>query len=827
MISCKFHLKRLLIVGAILLGFAVTAVYAETVEQSSDQELFLVSQKAFEDGFYDVAIRYLQQLFVQYPQTDKTVQARLLLGQCYYFKNQYLKAFDIFHALLGNTDYKDAILFWLGETYLKGGDYKQAAQQYQQVIDAFPRSEYAPQAYYSLGWILFEQEKYPEAIRFLSQLVRMYPQHALVEDAEFKIAEAQYNAQNFSAAIEAFNKWISVYPKSTRQAEAFFYIAESWYHQDVFADAATYYLKTAQTAYDNKLILSAQVSLGWCRVKQKQWAEAAKIFVDAKSFAQNKGIISEDVFLGLANYYVEMKQYDQALDAYQQLIAQLPQSGRLADAYLGEANVYYLQKKYADAARADQTLIDRFGKEKSFQDIVEKAYFGLAWAYLKKGDIDSSIQTFNAVKAKSDNTIVKVSALTQIGDAYQDVGQLDKAVEVYDAILKEYPDSSFTDYVQYRQGIALLKNDKIDAAALSFQTLQVNFPQSLYINDVQYYLAVTYFKKGDWDSARIKIKTFLKNVSADSDFGDEAQQILALSNFNLADYAAAAEIFQRIINKASVNKTITQNAAMGLAKAYYKMGKQKEALAHFDALVAQYPGTDIMQESLIWLGDHYLSAAEYDRAVFYYEKYVATFPESEQSGVVYYELGQAYTAKGAYDKAVAALRRIKDVKGDILSARARMAIADIFERDMQPDAALETYQKIIVEAPEFVKDACVKIAEVHMNRREYEPALAAYQKAIHAEGKNSKLTNAELQFRVADIYEMQRRDDRATEEYLKIPYLYPQEKEWVVKAYLRLGRIFEDKEDFPQARLTYQKIVALNVEESKFARERLEALAVK
>ena len=120
------HLYRdmrifIVIFAVILLG---TAVAAPTLAQPNEKELFLVAQKAFEDGFYDVAMRYIQQLQEQFPQTDRRVESNLLLGQCYFFKGQYLKAYNIFHELLKESAFKDATLYWLGETSLHSLNYK-------------------------------------------------------------------------------------------------------------------------------------------------------------------------------------------------------------------------------------------------------------------------------------------------------------------------------------------------------------------------------------------------------------------------------------------------------------------------------------------------------------------------------------------------------------------------------------------------------------------------------------------------------------------------------------------------------------------------------
>jgi len=88
MFSIHRHRKKFVIL--LLLALMMTLPISQPVEaQGNEKELFLVAQKAFDDGFYDVAIRYIDQFMVQYPKTDKLIQAKLLLGQCYFFKNKY------------------------------------------------------------------------------------------------------------------------------------------------------------------------------------------------------------------------------------------------------------------------------------------------------------------------------------------------------------------------------------------------------------------------------------------------------------------------------------------------------------------------------------------------------------------------------------------------------------------------------------------------------------------------------------------------------------------------------------------------------------------
>ena len=194
MVSRRFHrIILFVIVFAGLFTFLVASASLVRAQDNDEAELFLVAQKAFEDGFYDVAMRYINQLFEENPKTEKHIQAKLLLGQCYFFKSQYLKAYDTFAGLLKYNEYKDATLYWLGETYLKNSNYKDAEEQYTQLIDLYPDSIYAPQAHYSLGWTYFSQNKFKKAKTAFLKLIRNFPIHQLAEDSSFKLAETEYN----------------------------------------------------------------------------------------------------------------------------------------------------------------------------------------------------------------------------------------------------------------------------------------------------------------------------------------------------------------------------------------------------------------------------------------------------------------------------------------------------------------------------------------------------------------------------------------------------------------------------------------------------------
>lgn len=814
--SIQFILLTLLLWGC----FISSSVQAQT----NAQELFIVSQKAFEDGFYDVAIRYIEQLFQDHPQTDKRAQAQLLLGQCYFFKHQYLKAYEIFQELHEQKKLPDASLFWLGETYLKGNDYAKAERHYQTLLRQHPSSPYVPQAYYALGWAAFEQTDFTTAGQYFLTLVRKFPAHELNEDASFKLGEAAYHLRQYPLTVNYFKNYILNHTQSTRHAEAYFYIGESLYYQEKYLEALSYYAKAADKGYDNQLILMARVSMTWSYIKLGKLELAQQQLDNALSLSQDKNILTDDVYLAQATLYTEQKQFKEAVQAYAQLIQAFPNSHRLDEAYLGEANAYYLLEDYGRAIESYKLLIQRLNTLTPQPKTLEKAYFGIAWAQLKNGQIDDAVKSFETIKNKSESITVKISALTQIGDAYQDIEQFEKAVAIYDRILENFPDSQYTDYVQYRQGIALLKSGAITAATLSFQTLKANFPESKYLNNIAYYTGVAYFQKGDWAGAKEHMTEFIQDTDLTHDFSAEAHYVLALSHFNLKNYGQAMKLFQKIKTNFPYKSSMVRNAQISMAKCYYKTGNIKEALKRFKILISRYPQSEIAQEALLWLSEFYFESGDLDNAIIYYNNLIEQFPGSDKLNLVYYDLGHIYQARDEYDQAINALKRV-DNKNEHLYAKAKLAIADIFSRQFDSSKAIEIYENIIISSPEFQRTAHVKLADVFKQHAAYDKALKSYQNALTSKMRLSDVHNAEIQFAIGDTLELLNQPEKAIEEYLKISYLYPEATPWIIKSYLRTGRIFEDRQRWDKAQKIYEKVLVLGTLEAKFARERLDWIA--
>ena len=320
--------------------------------QSTETDLLSAAQQAFNDGFSDVATRYLEDFLDKYPQSPNLSTAKLLLGQCDFLRGEYAKALGLFEGLSRQTDNKDEILFWRGETYLKQNRLPDAQRDYQSVIDGFPRSPYAPQALYSLGWSFFQEKEFALAKKTFLRLITSFPNHQLSEDAALKIAECDYNAGRLKDAIEDFQSFAAKYPKSAHLCEVNFNIAESFYYLDQFDSAAGFYQKALDSSCDDASRLAAYTAQGWNYIKLGKFNDARNVFKKAQNFSKAKGLSAQEVVMAQANLALSQGALSQAVVLFTDFIKNYPQSPHWIQGYLGRANVFYLLKQY-DEARSD------------------------------------------------------------------------------------------------------------------------------------------------------------------------------------------------------------------------------------------------------------------------------------------------------------------------------------------------------------------------------------------------------------------------------------------------------------------------------------------
>ncbi len=806
----------------LLLFYFSAFVLPCSAQDEKQEEALFVAKKAYEDGFYEVSIGLLERFLSNYPDSPKTAEVNLLIGQCYFHQNKFLEALKIFAGLLNQpaaANIKDAVLYWTAEVHFRGNAFDKAAQYYKMVIDEFPKSTYVPACLYSLGWCLFQDANFKEAAAYFKAVEDKFPKEPQAQDSSFKIIECLYNLKDYATLKDKVKFYLKAYPKDTAKIPyLYFYQAEADYYLNNFPEAINGYAKVLVNTGDEKIQALSKLGMGWSNLKLKKYKEAQDIFQEISSDNLEKRSL-DVLLLGKAILYFETSRFSQARDAYNELLGTTADPVVSIQAYLGKADALYSLGEYKEAIDVYKDALDKLaGKENIPQEIVDKLHYGLSWAYLKEGNFKEAIAEFQKLVQHTEDKIFKVSALCQIGDAYQDSGDYDKALLTYDKILKDYPDSFYSDYVQYQLGLVLTKLRNFDGAILAFQTLKKNFPDSKLLDDASYALGLAYFQKEDYASSKDIFGNFQTEFK-DSNLAPQAMYLEGTSLYNLGKFNEAIEVFKNISRIYNQDTEIVQKAEYEIADCYYQMGNEEEAMNRFKALRAKYPDSKLTAEVIWWLAEYYYRHNDLNLARRYFSSLIQDFPKSNLVVSAYYALGSTYQEEGKYAEAVDNFKQVMELDSSDLAGTAAIAIADIYVKQERLDLALSTYKEVMQRHNNLAPSIYPKMADIYRRTGDYNEALELYQKSLDLVPLKEM---ADIQFRIAETKEEQGKSEEAVEEYLKVTYLYAENKALSVRALLRVGSIYENKENFREAMNIYKRVIVMNTQEAKYAQERID-----
>ncbi|MBI4974261.1 MAG: tetratricopeptide repeat protein [Candidatus Omnitrophica bacterium] len=295
---------------------------------------------------------------------------------------------------------------------------------------------------------------------------------------------------------------------------------------------------------------------------------------------------------------------------------------------------------------------------------------------------------------------------------------------------------------------------------------------------------MAYFQKRDFEHA---ISEFEKLIKEFPDGTQELQAAFYLANslYNIDRYEDALSIFKMIEKKGSEEFTMLARYQIGWC--YYNMRKEAEAVLEFTKFLKDYPQSEMADNARFWFGGYYRSKGRYDKAKEYFSSILTDYPSSDVAGDALFELALTLNDEGKAEEAISHL----------------IELAEKFP------------------GSNFEKAAYKKIAKLKGANSDYDSAIKYYRLALTNENNES---NAQLQYEIAESFEKKGELLEATQEYLKVPYLYSKGVFWSIRSQLKCALAFERLEKWDEAKLVYEKLAGMDVEESKFAKERLEWL---
>ena len=322
------------------------------------------------------AIVWYQRLIDEHPQSVHFAGAKYELGKAQYYAGNHADAQKSFLALIADSknSYVRKATYEAAKTYAKLGNWKQAQDTYQQLINANNADMIAQ-----------------SSLNALQKLVAARPELQTTRNQRMTHAMVRFNRGQLTSARSEFRKAAAGH-KDKITARATYYIGRAYHRQRKYDLALKEYNKIVSLYPASGYLTRAiyQSTLCYRRKGQPQLAEKHLTDFIAK---YSWSALADDASYDLGWVQENEKQYDKAIASYRRLTTQYPNSDRLPRAYWRIGWIQFRNGQYADCIATFTTLQKGFPHD----SWAKAARFWIAKTYERQNRLKEAEAVYSAI----------------------------------------------------------------------------------------------------------------------------------------------------------------------------------------------------------------------------------------------------------------------------------------------------------------------------------------------------------------------------------------------------------------------------------------------
>jgi tetratricopeptide (TPR) repeat protein len=581
----------------------------------------LIANIYYRQGKYDELIPYAEGVLKDKSAGPNTSDIKLILGDAYFFKQDFVKSTPLFKEYLaatGNKNLNPDMRYRMGFSSYKSEDYKQAVDVLLPISS--DKDSLGQSSAYILGLSYLKSNNKPSAMIALDMAQRSFFNAPIAEEALFLIGKIAVDLGSFTDATVKLKLFLDKYPKSNHHQEAAELLSESFLGSRNYDEALTY---IDNLKYHNSRINTAYQRIAYYKavelINKNDFADALTMLDKSVRYSFDKNIYANAYFWKGECYSIE-KHYHEALDAYNiasQQISSL-QNANVIKAHYGAGYACYYLSRWSQSIQQFLTFLTLDAERKGKGDIYYRdAVLRLADLYYvtrrfpeamryydlaleeRKEDVDYilfqkatiSYLTFKTAQAYAyyENLIRSFPYSPYYDNALMQRSQLDKEASKYEAAINGY---------------TLIINKKEDIKGLKPLALQQR--------------AICYFNLKQYDKALADNNVILTEYPT----GSEAYSAL-LSTQEILTIQEKDEEFVPILAKykdANPDGQNLKDVEFKSALSLYSVQKYSQAVESFTKFIQKYPESPNKEEAENYIGDSYYRLKKYPEALGMYKE---------------------------------------------------------------------------------------------------------------------------------------------------------------------------------------------------------------
>ena len=534
---------------------------------------------------------------------------------------------------------------------------------------------------YHRGTELIQHANYGAAREVFSDfLAQASPTDARRGEAEYYVAFSALNLGHKDGE-KLIDEFITHNPSSPKASTAYYDLANFFYSEGNYIKASSYFKKVNFPALTSEQQNQGHFKWGYSYFNQKKLDEALEQFNFVKK--------QSTAYTPAANYYAGFIEYSKG--QYDDAIADLkkaetnPSYATIVPSLI--ANIYYKQKKY-------DLLIEYANSLKGRSDITNADEIAMlvAEASYYKGDFKKAVESYQ--KYFDTNAKAESGLLFRAGYANYVTGNTERGIEYLDKAAASKDTVSY--YASYYLGILHLKKGNKPLALNAFDYARKNPKDKSLAEESTFQFAKVSYDIGKSDQAISEFEKFLKTypVSAHT---NEIKELLVQVYVNGNNFNKAIEYIEGLPSRNQYINQAYQKAAYLKGAELYNKEDYAEAVTYFSKSLEQPIDKNYVALAAFWRGEAYSLGKKYNEAIADYQHVVSLGPTADPEVLLKsrYGLGYAHYNLQAYDKALYNFKEFtnKANKNTPNYADALVRLADCYYVNKQYDDALATYNR--------------------------------------------------------------------------------------------------------------------------------------
>jgi TolA-binding protein len=639
--------------------------------QSADEHLAAASA-LYDAGRYAESAERLETFLRNFPSNEKAGVAALTLGRCYSELKQYAKAIPPYEKALGSRDamvtniahlglaeaamqtsqwdkasrsldvlirtelkgdQAPIIWYWRGQANFNLNRFDMAEQSYLRVTQDYGKSEVADGAWFGAGVAALRQNKAEPARQRLKTLVDRFPSSPDRPQAMLIMAQLDLDAKRYKEARSGFEAILKDQGARAAGAEIQNPAEEGLVHallelQDYAAAAPRLESFIARLPANDPQKGRAQLALGNCRYRQKQYQPALAAYQDAGRSSDPE--IASEAQYWAANAALQLNKHVEAAAQFSVFADRFPKHANAPKAQLRAGDALAAGKQPEQAAAAYEKLLAKYPQSPEAGE-AKKALADLADTVTDPVQLARILKSLPAADRAA--ATLRLARIHVTGKRYTE------AETTLTGLIRENPDAKAAGEAKYLLGVALDAQKKSEPAAAAFQGAVQADPSAKWAVDAQGRLAWLYLDLKQPAQAE-KAATAALGLKPAAEAERQARLALLQASLDQEKWQQAFDGCRALMASNPPADTVP-TLLYTQAWVMEKMGKSAEALPLWEKLAAEHRRSEHAAEALIHVGDARFKAENHSAAREAYAAVVTGFPKSPLANEARFKLGSA------------------------------------------------------------------------------------------------------------------------------------------------------------------------------------------